>query len=442
MAVTFTQLTEGVDTNADLGTTADTASITPTNGATVFVVIEYARGSAIGTNTGIAGDCISGAAIATDGTTSARTTVADQYGLEIWKATGTGVADTITITGSNAKTGWLWKVIEVAGDDTTDPVVQVVNVTNAAEDFIAVTMAAYASASNRVLFAGIHNAGGSTDPHVGAESLTEIGTQQTDTAPASRLSLWEQLATDTTLTIDWDTTNRTVCGICIEVAAAAGSAVALTGKDANASAGRASTQVNLALTGKGTAATTGTGQFQLNVGLSGSGAASSAGNADMTVERETIRLAGSGAASSAGTATMSLLLPMTGSGTASSAGIATPSLSAVLAGSGTASSTGRASADISVMFSGAGAASSAGRTAANLLVGMSGHGAASTTGNAPIQLVMVLRGHGDAASGATASMTVTEEDGVVVTTIHKYAVGVTRFGLRSRGIRSYANTQE
>jgi hypothetical protein len=73
---------------------------------------------------------------------------------------------------------------------------------------------------------------------------------------------------------------------------------------------------------------------------------------------------------------------------------------------------------------------------------MSGHGAASTTGNAPIQLVMVLRGHGDAASGATASMTVTEEDGVVVTTIHKYAVGVTRFGLRSRGIRSYANTQE
>jgi hypothetical protein len=164
--------------------------------------------------------------------------------------------------------------------------------------------------------------------------------------------------------------------------------VALTGKGAAASGGRAFLSGALSLTGHGDAASGGTGSITVSapvssVTLTGHGDAAADLDATATVERF-----------------------VAGHGDASSTGRAALQTSLALSGKGTAASTGRASLSANLALSGAGHASSTGRTALILTVRISGSGHAASGGTANLRALLALSGSGAASSAGTASLTV------------------------------------
>jgi hypothetical protein len=194
MAVSFTQLTEGNSTAT--AASYDTASVTPTNGATVFIIIAHARGAGVAMSNGISGASISGAALVSGGSASFASIAAPQDGIEIWKATGTGSAGVISIGFAGNHTGCLWKVVEASGD--TGTVVQAVSDREDTDASPDITLASFGSATNALLFAVA--AVGTT--HTITSGYTELGSKvrMSDDSPQLILSAFYQASEDTSVT--------------------------------------------------------------------------------------------------------------------------------------------------------------------------------------------------------------------------------------------------
>jgi hypothetical protein len=228
--------------------------------------------------------------------------------------------------------------------------------------------------------------------------------------------------------------------------------VALTGSGAVAVGGNAGMRAGLALTGKGTMAIGGSAAMTVTapstaVPLSGSGHIANVVEAEANAVRN---LTGHGDIASAGNAGMSLTASLSGHGDIATTGRGTLDLTVGLSGAGHAAIGGTASMTVTggappnpVALTGMGAIANVVAADANAVRNLSGAGHVAITGRANMRILASLAGHGDLAIGGTAAFDVesfSTTTVVVVVLKKEYAVGTSRYGHRSRGIRTPANT--
>lgn len=119
MAIAWTELTQGAETTIH---PSETASITPTNGAVVYVAAIVA---VIGGDSILAGDTLACSGCGLTWTSVARVTYGSRRALVVFRGTGTPSTGVLTLTYTPSSgqtwTEWMWSVDEATGVDGTTP---------------------------------------------------------------------------------------------------------------------------------------------------------------------------------------------------------------------------------------------------------------------------------------------------------------------------------
>ncbi len=212
MAISVAVLTEGgVEHNS---TSITTASVSPTEEVVIFAICNFHNTTYQPTVSSISGCGLTWTKIDSVGVD---TSGGDRSTIELWKGLGTPSSGTITLTYTASVRRSSWIVQEVAGADTTTPVVQsAVSVANSSNNPITATLSAFADATNNATFVQ-----GSIQSNLNVDQTTFEGTY-TEIAEAwfsyAHQATAYQVGQDTSISVSFTGSGKTGC-IAVEIAA-------------------------------------------------------------------------------------------------------------------------------------------------------------------------------------------------------------------------------